>query len=191
MHGDRLLFFALVKELGILLVVLVVAAAAAAAKRRARELPPLVLLVGDSLAQGLGPPLTRFFAARGVKLESVSVQGSSARDWRREYLARALERSRASLVLVSLGTNDSASEALSVEFPSNVVRLAERLAGEKRAVIWLVPPKAGQRVRWTLGQPQFEAFEPPAGLELDATGHPRGDGFARWAAVVDGAFPTS
>jgi hypothetical protein len=169
----------------------VAVAAAREARRRARELPPLVLLVGDSLAQGLGPPLTRSFAARGVKLESVAVQGSSARDWRREFLRKALERSQARLVLVSLGTNDSASLELAEEFPSNVSRLAEALGGAKRDVLWLVPPKATHRVRWTLEQPQFEALEPPAGLRLDATGHPLGDGYARWAAAVDAAFPTA
>lgn len=176
------------KEIVAFLLVVALSAAAAVSQRRKRTFPPLVLLIGDSLAQGLGPPLTRALALRGVALQSVAVQGSSARDWRREYLARAFAASPASLVIVSLGANDSASHALSVEFPSNVVRLAERLKADKRAVIWLMPPKAGREVRWTLEQPQFDTLEPPRGLELDATGHPLRDGYERWTSAILGSF---
>jgi GDSL-like Lipase/Acylhydrolase family len=176
------------RELGIIVAVLIMAAAAAASRRRGRTLPPLVLLVGDSLAQGLGPPLTRLLAARGVTLQSVAVKGSTARDWRREFLARALDTSQARLVIVSLGGNDSASHILSVEFPGNVVTLARRLKAAKRDVVWLMTTKPSPQVRWTLEQPEFDCLPAPLGMQLDKTGHPLGSGYERWAAAIVASF---
>jgi lysophospholipase L1-like esterase len=103
-------------------------------------------------------------------------------------LAKALASSLAPLVLVSLGTNDSVSSELAAEFPGNAQQLAERLAAAKRQAVWLMPPKNARSVAWTLQQPAFDTLGAPAGLVLDATGHPKGDGYERWAASIVASF---
>lgn len=172
----------------LLLVAAAVALSRGAAARGRGALPPAVLVAGDSLAQGLGPALQRALAPRGIAVFTVGVQGSSARDWRREFLARALGASPAPLVFMSLGTNDAASPVLAAEFAGNVQRIAERIA--PRRAVWLIPPKRSGAVDAVLERPEFDSLAPPAGLRLDATGHPLGDGYDRWADSVVASFPS-
>jgi lysophospholipase L1-like esterase len=66
-----------------------------------------VLLLGDSLAQGLGPPLARLAEAAGVSLVARGIRGSTIRQWLAgSSLVDAVRQAEPSLTLVSLGTND-------------------------------------------------------------------------------------
>ena len=66
-----------------------------------------VLLLGDSLAQGLGPPLARLADAAGVSLVTRGVQSSTIRQWLAgSALVDAVTQANPMFTLVSLGTND-------------------------------------------------------------------------------------
>jgi lysophospholipase L1-like esterase len=169
------------------LLIAVLAIAAGVTQTRRRALPSRVLLVGDSHAEGLEPPLRELARARGIELDALAVRGSSARDWRREHLARALERSPAKLVLLVLGTNDCASPTLEAEFFGNVRTLVQRIRTAGRSVILLVSPALCERGRRALELVGADAFTPPA-LELRDGVHATPEGYGRWAASILAQF---
>jgi len=71
-----------------------------------------LLLIGDSMAQGLGPHLRGIADEEGVPFRSVASQGTSIASWTRwvpslrASLHAALEQFQPTIVLVALGTND-------------------------------------------------------------------------------------
>jgi lysophospholipase L1-like esterase len=169
------------------LVVLLVVVGGASRKRGARALakralPARLLLAGDSHAQGLEPHLKQALRARSVPLDVSFIVGSTARDWRREFLGRALERSSAPVVLLVLGTNDCASPLLSAEFPGNVRVLVERVKAAGRSVVLLQAPGACARVRSALELAGVDVLLPP---EMPMNGiHATPAGYARWSAQI-------
>lgn len=100
-----------------------------------------VLLIGDSLAQGLGPPLARLADAAGVPFVPVGVKSSTIRQWLAgSALVDAVTRADPSLTLVCLGTND-----MGASDPGAEGRRAGELVDALRrngsaAVAWIGPP---------------------------------------------------
>lgn len=107
---------------------------AAAAVRRGER----ILLIGDSHAEGFGPLMQRTAERAGYEWTTVAVRGSRVVHWP-AVLRNLLARTRPSLVIVSLGTNDAA-----VGDASNIDRrIAEVQAAANNAdavLVWVSPP---------------------------------------------------
>jgi lysophospholipase L1-like esterase len=100
-----------------------------------------VLLLGDSLAQGLGPPLAHLAKDAGLQLVTVGVKGSTLRHWLTgSNLANAVALASPLLTLVSLGTNDMGM----VDPGAEGRRAGELIDALHRngsaAVAWIGPP---------------------------------------------------
>ena len=111
-----------------------------------------LLLVGDSLAVGLAPPLGQLARDNGVLFDSAGKVGSTVGQWAdpNSSLGVVLRQKLAqkpAVVLVSLGTND---EALSVASARAELPLLDQLVETIKAsgadLAWVGPPKflAGQ-----------------------------------------------
>ena len=100
-----------------------------------------VLLLGDSLAQGLGPPLARLAEAAGVSLVARGVQSSTIKQWLSgSVLVDAVSRAEPSLTLVCLGTNDMRAADPGAE-GRRAGELADALfRSNSTAVAWIGPP---------------------------------------------------
>lgn len=170
----------------------VVLVAAAASSSRSSSSPASsprrVLLVGDSLAVGLGPSARADGAAVSAK------GGTVSRQWiTRGWFAAALEASRPELVLVCLGTNDAAGQIDAGTFAAQVAQL-EQLARAKGArVVWLFPPPMPyslEQIRAGLSRAEADVLEPPASLERapDRIHLTPAAYAAWWRAVAPAAF---
>ncbi len=105
-----------------------------------------LLLVGDSLALGLAPPLGQLAKENGVLFRVVGKTGSTVGQWAgatslNAELVRALAEKPA-VVLVSLGTNDEAlsTESARAELPQ-LERLIALIEASGAELGWIGPPK--------------------------------------------------
>jgi lysophospholipase L1-like esterase len=97
-----------------------------------------VLLVGDSLAAGLGPPLKRLVTTDGAILATVGRVGTTIRQWARGgWLAEALTQVKPGLVLVSLGTNDMESPG---DRSGDIAAIVDRVRAAGAGLVWIEPP---------------------------------------------------
>ena len=145
-----------------------------------------VLLVGDSLAFGLGPPLKKLSKARGHEVIVNARGGTTARQWLGEHwFAATLARHRPEVLLVSLGTNCRRPER--PVFGDDVAGLLA-LVPEETRVIWLFPPSSmwfsTQYIRDGLAKNAVEVIEAGA-LQLNKDRvHPTIRGNLRWARAL-------
>jgi len=99
-----------------------------------------LLLIGDSHAQGLGPPLKRLARAMGLPLESVGVQSTKIRDWLKgAELTDAIALADPTHTLVCLGANDMAQADPGAE-GRRASELLANLIRNQTAVAWIGPP---------------------------------------------------
>ena len=149
-----------------------------------------VTMVGDSLNIGTEPPLRT--ALRGWSIETDDVVGR-----RSDEGIAALERigdGLAPVVVISLGTNDTQSDA---EGFRTDVRHVLRLAGDGRCVVWATIWRHGANDAFNtvladeadaahnlrlVGWDEMASAH-PAWLALDGI-HPTGEGYAARAAAV-------
>jgi lysophospholipase L1-like esterase len=158
--------------LAVALGVLVLASSGSAAAGALRPIvwsQERVLVIGDSLAEGLAPPLEQALRARGVAaFRSIAVGGTminhwawSGSHWQARSLDAALAEFQPTLVLISLGTNDEASRgvvdhkgdpakppygpgySVARARKDSIPKLASKLAGLRS--VWIGPPVTG---RW-------------------------------------------
>ena len=67
----------------------------------------VVLLIGDSMADGLGSRFNDYAVKNGFKFHSIVWYGSTTRDWAiASDLQYQIERVRPTYIIISLGTND-------------------------------------------------------------------------------------
>jgi lysophospholipase L1-like esterase len=104
-----------------------------------------VLLIGDSLAVGLAPPMRSLAAESNVEFFSLAKEGTRIDQWASGSWSAQLDAALASfaptLVLVSLGTNDEymMGDAVTRQAPFLEALLAKlRDAGAE--VVWIGPP---------------------------------------------------
>lgn len=100
-----------------------------------------IVLVGDSLAQGLGPALAEI--ARGVPcaFHAVGKQSTRVQDWMRDgALLEAIGEPAADLVLVCLGTNDMRT-ADPAAAGTEGGALVDRILATGASVSWIGPPR--------------------------------------------------
>ncbi len=100
-----------------------------------------VLLVGDSLAIGLGPTLRKLGAKRAVTVRVLAKSGTTISDWARSAeLAHELLSFAPTVVCICLGTNDAALSHPEGERPEldALIRLCRRQG--KSTLAWIEPP---------------------------------------------------
>jgi lysophospholipase L1-like esterase len=121
--------------------------AARLAKRARESLPTRVVLVGDSLAVGLARPLAAELKARGVELRTCARVAANAGQFTEPGgfgtlgLAGLLSDFKPELVLVSLGTNDTApGSSVREKLPARFDLLRQRASAAGARVVFLEPP---------------------------------------------------
>jgi len=123
--------------------VLGVGAAIAYAVKGAFTAPPklvqgdAVVLLGDSLGEGLTPPLRAILDAAGIGMVSTAVKGWNAHQTAKTYLGSDLP---ATAVVVSLGTNDAAQISPELEAADVQAIVDTAFARGAKRFIWVVPP---------------------------------------------------
>lgn len=166
-----------------------------------------ILLVGDSLAQGLDPHFSSYAKESGYPYGSAHKVGSAIRYWVGERLQAALEATKPTLAVVVLGTNDFAGGRSAEAVHKDAGELLDQLAQFPRPdegyclgvdVLWVSPlalmasthAAAFDALRGVLGAPsgcgKTELFDSTA---LDVrTGadlvHPTAAGYASWAGAI-------
>jgi lysophospholipase L1-like esterase len=160
-----------------------------------------VLLVGDSLAVGLGRPLAALAAASGVHFASASKGGTVVDQWasgiHAKQLQDALDGFKPTLVLVSLGAND---ELRTISTPERVApeiqTLLDRCEAAGAEVLWIGPPDIPETyVEYRRNHqivPLLESTIPAAryfrseDLDLPQPDklHPSPAGYVTWASAI-------
>lgn len=160
---------------------------------------PRVALIGDSLAQGLAPPLSTLAAAAGVTFKGGGIQSSTIKQWLAGLAgATPITKPRASLELISLGTNDMTATDAAAEgrrAGDLIDRIKQINPGD---IAWIAPPSM------PVDKPEFRAalaqacaargvpiFDSTA-LDLHRAGdgiHPTPAGFAAWASAISAWIP--
>lgn len=153
-----------------------------------------VLVVGDSLAQGLAPQLKGLAATSGVEVGSISEVSTRMQQWVTPPRRAALEKALASLVptvvLVSLGTNDNKTGYTDKELTQQLAELLTVLRATGATVVWMLAPPMpfADRIAPLLATAgvqviDTQAIEIPRGPD-DI--HPTARGYAAWAEWVWG-----
>lgn len=153
------------------------------------------LLVGDSLASGLGLPLGTRFHAAGGDFTAHAIDGSTIDQWAKGAdLAADLAKAQPSLTLVSLGTNDLAAKPAEYKAPL-IAAIVTRIRAAGSSVAWILPPtmptvpdRGGLRgiLAAELARLAVPAFDSTA-LTLPRAPdkiHPTPAGFDLWAARI-------
>ncbi len=102
-----------------------------------------VLLIGDSLAQALGPPLGQLVTEGGFDFAQDAQQGTRVEQWGDSGRAEAsADGFSPNVVLISLGTNDAAANAdWQAKFAGRAKGLVDRLRAKGvRDILWIIPP---------------------------------------------------
>lgn len=166
--------------------------AAAATRRRLLREETRLLLIGDSLAQGLLPHMRTLAGEEGISaFDGRGIVGSRIDQWSRSaWLDEALGTFQPTLVLISLGTNDEATSPGAVEREADdLALLISKVEATGAAVAWIGPPalpfpRQGvsdlirQSVRYYFPSEELEIPRAPDGL------HPNVSGYAGWAGAI-------
>lgn len=101
-----------------------------------------LMLVGDSMAVGLTPPLRQLAAQADVPFRSLAEVGTKIDQWAgRHALAEALATFEPTLTVVVLGTNDAYLQGDAAERQrAPLRRLLEQLRAAGSEVVWVTPP---------------------------------------------------
>ncbi|MFS8071032.1 MAG: GDSL-type esterase/lipase family protein, partial [Byssovorax sp.] len=157
-----------------------------------------VLLLGDSLAQGLGPPLARLADAAGVPFVARGVQSSTIRQWLTgSALLDAMTQADPTLTLVCLGTNDMRAADPGAE-GRRALEIINALLLNGSAVAWIGPPsvpvdKSAFRsaLAAACGQRHVRIFDSQA-LQIERAPdrlHPTPAGYRAWAKSIAAWLP--
>lgn len=154
-----------------------------------------VLLIGDSLAQGLRAPLKKLAEGAGVEFASEAEQGTRVDQWGNGRAQAAVDREAPSVVVISLGTNDEAVPSADVRalFAARAQALvADLMQRGPRAIVWIIPPdmpfsaEATAQIAAGIEASGAIVFD-SRGLEIDRGPdniHPTIEGTAGWAATI-------
>lgn len=98
----------------------------------------IVLLIGDSMGQGLKLPLKKNVESNGHKFVSAVERSSSIIRWAgTKKLNKLLKEHKANYVIISLGSNDIASKQLEY-YEERIEKIIEKMPDTK--FIWVGPP---------------------------------------------------
>jgi lysophospholipase L1-like esterase len=153
-----------------------------------------LLLVGDSLAVGLGPPLQALATDAGVPFSKLSRGGTRIDQWAgSQVLAERIQTFKPTLVLVSLGTNDEAMGGDDV--PGRQAPYLEQLLSRLRSggaeVVWIGPPRLPfaskgvvELIRRTVPRSHYFASDRLSIPRGPDNLHPTVKGYAGWAGAI-------
>lgn len=155
-----------------------------------------LLLIGDSLAVGLGPPMQAIARDQKIPFDAVAEVGTRIDQWAtRPDLDQHLAAFHPTLVLVSLGTNDEYMQGAGVvsRQAQKLQALLAKLHAAGADVVWIGPP--------TLPKPQSNGIVPMLKATIPASHyfpsdtaltlprgpdqiHPTVAGYAGWAGAL-------
>jgi lysophospholipase L1-like esterase len=165
-----------------------------------------MLLIGDSMAEGLTPHLAALAKEASVPFAASSKIGSHIPEWLGQRLDDALAKANPTLVLVALGTNDFYSHEPNEKLAADADALLERLSqatvpdcyGLGPDLVWIGPPllqifdapypvlqgavESGYKA--ACGEAEYfssELLDLRMGPDLI---HPTAAGFAAWAGAI-------
>lgn len=146
-----------------------------------------VLLIGDSLAQGLSVPMKQLASEDQIAFLADGRQGTRIGQWGVEpWLSQDLATFRPTLVLVSLGTNDMRMTDPNGERPALAALL---LALRGLRALWIAPPTMpfpDRGVRAMIADTEVPTFHSESlSIPRGPDGiHPTASGFAGFAGSV-------
>ena len=150
---------------------------------------PLTFLVGDSLAVGLGAPLTTEFGG-ATNFKYAAKGGTTVAQWlsgsQSGQLTEALKLAP-KRVLVSLGTNDTNGKISAEAMKTQVAALVAKIKAVGAEPIWLMPgklPWSADQLVAAVSSAQVRVIDPPADIVKSDQIHPTGDGYKAWAKKI-------
>lgn len=157
----------------------------AQAKRRLSS----ALLVGDSLAVGLGAPLEKELSP--AKLVTRAYVSATAADWAKGKYSPELGpllQQKPDVTLISLGTNDTVPPAgqLALDFPQNLKTIADavRKAGSEPVLLITNLPWSTQRMEEGAALAGTRVFRVAGVTHASDSIHLTSTGYATWAKLV-------
>jgi lysophospholipase L1-like esterase len=103
--------------------------------------PAKVVLVGDSLAEGMSSRFKELARLCGYSRTAFHRRGSTMENWHNK-MEEIVKSAKPSLVVVSLGTNDSiAEEATETDNKKRVRKILGAIRSGGSKVLWILPPK--------------------------------------------------
>lgn len=103
-----------------------------------------VMLVGDSLAVGMGGEFNRIAHRLGYTSVVHAKTGSTTQQWLK-WIDRDLVKNRPDVVFVSLGTNDAAAPNALTLWPDMYERLAAKVTDTGATLVWIGPPEVSSK----------------------------------------------
>jgi hypothetical protein len=148
-----------------------------------------VFLIGDSLAVGLDRFLKKFCASKGIQYASDARSGTAAFQWTRAYgLQGKLDTLKPTVVLISLGTNDTAGSLPMERHKKEIQKLISMIKSVGATPFWILPPKLPWKQTYSQlvrdeKIPVFESESINIPMGPDKI-HPTGAGYAGWAGMI-------
>ena len=100
-----------------------------------------VLIIGDSLAVGLSPELSKLLRKNGYTTASHAKIGTNTVQWLK-WIKEDLAVHKPSLVIVSLGTNDAAANQQWIERnKESFLKLIKQVESSGAKIMWIGPPE--------------------------------------------------
>jgi len=153
-----------------------------------------LLVIGDSLAVGLSPPLRDLATSARMAFEATATVGTRIDQWADSAgLGQTLGSFRPSLTLISLGTNDeylTGTDAVSRQREKVRVLLA-RIKAAGSDYVWIGPPTLPKPSNGIVSMLRDEIpsshYYPSDALEIPRGSdgiHPTARGYAGWAGAL-------
>jgi lysophospholipase L1-like esterase len=151
-----------------------------------------IVLLGDSLAEGMAAPFRRLAKNKGYVPSISALHGTRINYWSSK-IERIMVDSRPKLVIISLGTNDSGTSTPEVQriHVKKIRNVVEKYGGK---IFWLSPMKLPQRFRGQDGirkiiqdeiSPQNILSSADLKLEMIKDGvHLTGKGYEGWITLA-------
>ena len=158
---------------------------------RAAERQPSVLLIGDSMGEGLEPHLRTLFGARNYITRWK--RGTTTKYWTAQDVARTIRLANPDVVIFALGTNDAHQRKTPQESAINARQLIQAAGG--RTVLWAGQPDSPRIQDYGTAKAIAEAVIGTGGRYFDTKElalrfydgiHPYPDSFKTWGKALYG-----
>jgi hypothetical protein len=149
-----------------------------------------IFVTGDSLAVGLDMFMRKLAKKNRLAYDALVYGGTSTFQWtnpNRGLLAR-MQTFKPTVVIVSLGTNDSMTQFKEPRHRSEIKKLIEMIRGVGAIPYWVLPPKLPWKQnfsQWVRDEKirVFESEQVHIPMGPDNI-HPTGAGYAGWAGLI-------
>lgn len=156
-----------------------------------------ILLIGDSMAQGLAPQLKAMADEAGIPFVSLAVKGTVISEWagltasaHGQALVATLDAYRPTIILVSLGTNDEYMSAAAAAAEADDLLALLTLLETYGDVVWIGPPelpKDDSNGIVAMIEDTDVAYFPSQQLDIPRAPddlHPTVGGYGSWAGML-------